>query len=408
MKHKIDVSKQGKQAIVLYITSFVGIIMGVLSSIINTRYLDPIEYGDVKYVQNIINFIATFLLVGYFNSGSRLLALNDDKEYCRRVKGVMSIILLFTILLMILFCILCSFLHLNKSNISKLFLVSIPVCSYPILLNYLNTTAQGDNQIGHLTIARLVPALLYVPLAYCLYRYTGASSVKIILLQWGIPICVYLIVILVMKPKFSQMSLIWDELKSENKQYGFHLYVGAIVMVATNYIAGISLGHFNMDNSEVGFYTLALTVTSPLMTLPAIIGTTYFKKFASEPKIPKKVLLETLVLTIFTCVVFVVFIKKVVLFLYSEDYAIVGTYCIWLSIGFCCHGLGDMINRYLGSHGRGKDIRNGSIVNGVLKVLGYTILVYYFNTFGAIFTTIICDIIYLLMMYMYYKKFTEI
>ena len=46
-------------------------------------------------------------------------------------------------------------------------------------------------------------------------------------------------------------------------------------MVASNYLAGITLGVFNEDNTEVGFYTLALTVTTPLSTLPAIIGTTY-------------------------------------------------------------------------------------------------------------------------------------
>ena len=47
---------------------------------------------------------------------------------------------------------------------------------------------------------------------------------------------------------------------------------------------------FNEDNTEVGFYTLALTVTTPLSTLPAIIGTTYFKQFATQPRIPSKVL----------------------------------------------------------------------------------------------------------------------
>ncbi len=61
-------------------------------------------------------------------------------------------------------------------------------------------------------------------------------------------------------------------------------------MVASNYLAGITLGVFNEDNTEVGFYTLALTVTTPLSTLPAIIGTTYFKQFATQPCIPSKVL----------------------------------------------------------------------------------------------------------------------
>lgn len=50
---------------------------------------------------------------------------------------------------------------------------------------------------------------------------------------------------------------------------------------------------------------------------------------------------------------------------------------IWLSVGFSIHGFGDMINRYLGSHGQGVSIRNSSISNGVFKLFGYTVLVYF-------------------------------
>lgn len=176
-------------------------------------------------------------------------------------------------------------------------------------------------------------------------------------------------------------------------------------MVATNYIAGISLGYFNADNSEVGFYTLALTVTMPLQMLPSIIGTTYFKEFATQDRIPSKVMQTTIWLTIFSCILFALFIKPLVLYLYSERYAAVGNYAIVLAIGFCMHGFGDMINRYLGSHGKGKCIRNASIANGAFKVVGYTILVYYLNTMGALITTVICDAIYLITLLYYYRIF---
>ena len=176
-------------------------------------------------------------------------------------------------------------------------------------------------------------------------------------------------------------------------------------MVASNYLAGIFLGIFNADNQEVGFYSLALTVTSPLATLPAIIGTTYFKKFASQPKIPDKVMNYSILLTAGTCLLFILFIKPLVSLFYSESYSVVGTYASWLAIGYSIHGLGDMINRYLGSHGEGKAIRNSSIANGTFKIIGFTLIVYLFNTNGAIATIIICDVIYLLSLVYYYRKF---
>ena len=189
------------------------------------------------------------------------------------------------------------------------------------------------------------------------------------------------------------------------KDYGIQLYWGSLVMVATNYLAGISLGIFNEDNTEVGFYTLAMTVTSPLTTLPAIIGTTYFKQFATQDKIPDKVMKFTILITVISCLCFIILIKPIVTFLYSEEYEKVGTYAIWLSVGYGIHGIGDMINRYLGSHGQGKSIRNSSIANGIFKIFGYTVLVYLWNTEGALLTNVLCSFIYTIMLFYYYRIF---
>lgn len=402
---EIKLSKQRSQVILLYTTTLIGVFLGVISSIVNTHYVDPAVYGDVRYVQNIINFISSLLLLGYFQSGSRLLALAKNIEESRKIKGCMVIILIVTSLILMLSCLICGLFHRGRSGLDGLFWISIPVCVSPLLLNYVNTTAQGDNQISRISAARLLPSLIYVPVAFVLYKYTGATSTKMILLQWGIATIILTGVIWSTRPHFSGLSNVWKTLLKENREYGFQLYIGSLVMVATNYLAGISLGAFNADNSEVGFYTLALTVTTPLQSLPSIIGTTYFKQFAKQERIPLKVMRATIILTILSCLLFIICIKPLVLYLYSERYSQVGTYAIILALGFSMHGFGDMINRYLGSHGKGRYIRNASIANGVFKVIGYTILVYYFNTIGALFTTVVCDAIYMFILLVYYRKF---
>lgn len=397
--------KQKIQVIMLYTSSLLGVLLGILSSIVNTRFLTPTDYGDVRYIQNLVNFIASFLLFGYFLSGSRLMALSTDLSYTRRIKGMMVVILALAGLALLLSMPLCYLFHLDDPHLATLFLITMPVCLVPLLFNYIEQTAQGDNQIGRLSLTRLLPYLIYVPTAYLIYKYTGATSRKMLWLQWGIYSTVYLSIIISTRPKFTNLAPVWETLKTENHSYGIQLYIGSLVMVATNYLAGISLGFFNSDNSEVGFYTLALTVTSPLATLPAIVGTTYFKKFASQPCIPNKVLQFTALLTLGTCIVFLLIIQPVVTYLYTERYAIVGIYASVLSIAYCIHGYGDMLNRYLGSHGQGKAIRNASIANGIFKIIGFTLLVALFNTKGAIATVIVCDIIYFGSLIWYYRKF---
>lgn len=292
--------------------------------------------------------------------------------------------------------------------IAQLFLISIPVCYYPLLLNYINTVSQGDNHIGRLSIARLLPTLLYILTAVFVYQQWGADPESVISIQWGIYSAVLLIIILSAHPKISNVKHIFTELNDENHKYGLQLYIGSLFMVASNYLAGITLGVFNEDNTEVGFYTLALTVTTPLSTLPAIIGTTYFKQFATQPRIPSKVLKNSILLTVGTCILFILLIKPLIAFLYSEEYHSVGNYAVWLAAGFSIHGFGDMINRYLGSHGQGKAIRNSSIANGVFKIFGYTTFVYLFNTEGALLTNVLCSIIYCTTLIYYYQKFISV
>ena len=391
----------------LFASTLIGVFLGVLCSIVNTRFLDPVDYGDVRYVQNIINFVTTFLLFGYFLSGARLMALSDDRNYVARVKGMMIIILAGACVLLCIAMPISSLLHADRPQVAWLFLLSIPVCFSPLFHNYIDQTAQGDNQIGLLSLARLLPYLVYVPIGYLVYSNYGATSDRMVLLQWGIYTIVYLIIIIATKPLFRHLKPIWKSLNEENRRYGIQLYIGSLVMVSTNYLAGISLGYFNEDNSEVGFYTLALTVTAPLAALPAIVGTTYFKKFATQPAIPKKVIIVTVGLTFASCIIFILLIHPVVEFLYTDRYAIVGTYASILSVGFCIRGVGDMFNRYLCSHGQGVSVRNASIANGAFRLLGYTFLVWFLNTNGAIATTIICDVVYFSFLIYYYVRFVK-
>lgn len=404
------ISKDKKQVLLLFVSTLGGTFLGLISSIVNTRFIDPVDYGDVRYVQNIITFISTLLLLGYFLSGSRLLALSKHEMYSRRVRGAMIAILAIASFVLVLSILICAYIHHHRSKdvIFHLFLIASPISFSYLFTNYINTTAQGDNHIGRLAIARILPTLIYVILAFIIYSVFGANSERMILLQNGLPTIILLLIILSTKPTFRNLKPVFADLNAENKEYGFQLYIGSLVMVASNYLAGIFLGLFNPDNTQVGFYTLALTVSSPLAFLPSIIGTTYFKQFASQSKIPTKVFKYTIIITIFSFVFYVLFIRSIIDFLYTDKYSQVGMYSSWLALGFCVHGLGDMINRFLGSHGKGVEIRNASIGNGVFKIIGFIVLVYYFNTMGAIVTQVCCSLIYASLMLYYYRKFISV
>lgn len=397
------ITKNKFQVIYLYASTLIGSSLGFVTSIVNTRFLTDAEYGDVRYVQNLITLFSWLLLFGYFHAGNRLLALSNDEARSRKVRGAMVVILGVCSVVLMLMTLLAGLFHFGQKE-CFLFMVSLPVCFYPLFTNYVNATAQGDNFIGRLAISRVLPPVLYVAIALVVFRFFKATTPFVILLQWGVYSLIFAIIIISTRPRFKELGPVYANLKEENSAYGAHLYYGSLAMIATHYLAGLMLGIFNDDNTNVGYYTLALTLTTPLSYLPGIIGTAYFKKLVNEPAIPQKVFRATLLLTVASCVLFMSFIHIVVDWFYPASYAPVASYAIWLAVAFSIHGVGDMINRFLGSHGHGVPISNSCYMCGAFKVFGFIVLVWLWNVEGALITNVVSSSIYTLVLYVYYRK----
>ena len=405
----MTLSKNNKQALVLYISTLSGVLIGMLVSILNTRNLAPSEYGDVRYVNNIIQMLSGFFLFGYFVTGSRLLAIAKDKEEASQIKGGLVTILGLTIALMMICMVVCGLIHhfILHRDYAWLFYTAIPVCGSVLLLSYMNTSAQGDNSIYSIAAARLLPSATYLGVAYLVYQRFGASSWLMLVLQNGIAMIVLSAIIWYNKPSFKNLKQSFKALQKENKSYGLQVYYGSLTSVSVQYIAGITLGIFATNNTNVGFYSLALTVTGPLAMLPSIIGTTYFKRFAHENCISRKILIYTFSMALLSMMFFVILIYPVVGFLYDDRYTDVALFACILSIGFTFHGLGDVFNRFLGAHGQGKSLRNGAFISGVIALLGYTIGVYHYGIWGAILTKILASLAYFCSMVVFYLTFIK-
>lgn len=405
----LRLNKNSKQAIVLYVSTLSGVLIGMLVSILNTRNLAPEEYGDVRYVNNIIQLLSGIFLFGYFVTGSRLLAIAKSKEEAAQIKGGLVTILGLTVALMMICMVACGLIHhfILHRDFAWLFYTVIPVCGSVLLLNYMNTSAQGDNSIYSIAAARLLPSAIYLGVAYFVYAHFGASSWLMLVLQNGIALIVLIAIIWYNKPSFKNLKQTFKALQEENKSYGLQVYYGSLATVSVQYIAGITLGMFATDNANVGFYSLALTVTGPLALLPSIIGTTYFKRFAHESSISRKILLYTFSMALLSLVGFVILIYPVVGFLYDDRYADVALFACILSVGFTFHGLGDVFNRFLGAHAQGTSLRNGAFIAGAIALIGYTIGVYYFGIWGAIITKISTSLAYFSSMVVYYLAFVK-
>jgi len=110
-------------------------------------------------------------------------------------------------------------------------------------------------------------------------------------------------------------------------------------------------------------------------------------------------------LTVISFAAFVILIELVVGILYNDKYASVSHYASLLAIGTSLHGLGDMINRFLGAHGQGKMLRNSALISGATLIFGNFVFVYFWHIYGAVLTKCLGSAIYLVTMIVYYRSF---
>ncbi|MBR4779433.1 MAG: oligosaccharide flippase family protein [Bacteroidaceae bacterium] len=397
-------SKSKRQVLALYAATFVGAILNFVASKVNTDVLDTVAYGNVRYVMNIIQLLSWVVLFGWFMSGSRLLALSNDPKRSARIRGMLICYLGVAAALLAVGTAVAGLLH--GAELRMLFLCALPVCFYPLLTNYMNTTAQGDNHIFRLALARVLPVMCFIPVALLVYRRVDVDSRTVLWLHWGVCSAVLVAIVVSTCPSFRNLKPLFADIRKENRDYGIHLYYGSLAMVATNYLSGVTLGIFGDDNANVGFFTLALSLAQPISYLPGIVGTTFFKRFVHEPCIPRRVMWLTLAITLLSCLGFVLLIGPVVS-LYDASYHVVARYAAWLAVGFSLHGVGDMINRYLGSHGQGRSIRNSSFACGAVKIVGSFLLVWLWSVEGAVLTTVLSSAVYTLTLYLNYRRFVN-
>jgi O-antigen/teichoic acid export membrane protein len=399
-------SDKYKKSFTLFSTMMLSIVVGILVSIVNTRYLGKELYGDFKFIINIFSFFVTFLTFGFFYSGSRIIARSETKYERKKIFGEIFIFGLIIGLLLIIISIIYSFFQesLFKRDLQTELLICIPLIIVVPLQLCLEQLFQGDNRIYSLSILRIGPKILYLAGAFSLFTYFKFNLSIALLAHFMSFFLIIILLIFRYKPVFKMPFEYLDILKNENKRYGFPVFLGGISGVASNYLSSLSISYF-IDNVNVGYYSLALTATLPLSMLPATLGIIFFKDFVSMKKIPKKITGITFGMGIFVFICFYFLIEKIVLLLYSEEFRPVVQLTYYTALGSLLHGFGDFFNRFLSAKGLGKQLRNSNFILGGINILGYIVLVYYFDTIGAAITKLIAGFFYLIIMSNYYLRY---
>jgi O-antigen/teichoic acid export membrane protein len=411
--HTYKSNPKAKQVLGLFSVNIIGIPIGIITSIVVTRYLGPQGYGDYKFIQSIFNFAIIIFTFGFFQAGNRALVLNNDRQKAKEYYGAELVVTGGLFIIMSVFLVLYALFdnNIQEKELNNFLLVVIPFGWVFLLLRYFETLFQADNRIRMLGQVRLFPKVGFLIMAALVYFVFMNKEMNKLAVVWsfyiGTEVIVFLIILYKLKVSFKNIKKRFIEIWNYNKSFGLNVYLGSLFAVGFARFTEILISYFGLDNSGVGFYSLALTFTMPLTFIPNTIATTHYKDFSTSKKVPKKLMLITLALSVAALIGIWIIVKPFVNIFYGPEFSTVISLNFIVSIGVTAHGFGDFYNRFLGANGQGLQIRNSAFVVGLSILALNLLLIPKYGEYGAAYSKLLSGFIYLGFILFYYIRFIK-
>lgn len=404
---------RAKQVLGLFSVNIIGIPIGIVTSIVITRYLGAQGFGDYKFILSIFNLAIIIFSFGFFQAGNRALVLNDDTQKAKEYYGAELVLTVGMFIVMSVFLVLYALIdnNIQEKNLDRFLLFVIPFGWIFLLSNYFETLFQADNRIRMLGEFRLYPKIGFLVSAVILYFVFMNTNTNKLAIVYGLylltEVIVYIIILRKLNVSFKNLKARFNEIWKFNKSFGLNVYVGSLFAVGFSQLTEILISYFGVDNSGVGFYSLAITFTMPLTFIPNTIATTHYKDFSTSGKIPKKLLIITLALSLSALLGLWVLVPPFVKYFYGKEFDSVVFLNFIVSIGVIAHGFGDFYNRYLGANGQGKALRNSSFIVGGSMMMFNLMFIPKWGETGAAYARLITGFVYLIIIIYYYYRYIK-
>jgi O-antigen/teichoic acid export membrane protein len=399
-------SRTVKQTSMLYIAQLAGIPLGIITSSIITRSLGPQNYGIYAFCLSVTGFAVIFFRFGISSSSMLLIAQAEDKNEQRQLAGasifIFAIIGLFYSSFIFIFSFFVDDLfHTNASHILRI--VSIVLVMGPMQFLIFGI-ARGSNKIGILSTYYLIPNILRILGILALLAFSKINIISLIFITAIASTIVKLAIFISLKPSLNDLKRNINRLWAKNREYGIHLYLGQIADQSTYKLDGILISYF-VNTTQLGFYSLANTLTLPVHSLSQSLFTTLFRDFARQKKIQPKIIYLNL-LWLASCVIGVILLGKyVVVLLFSERFLPVASLFSLMVFASFFQGAYQPYNMFLGAKEKGKWKRNMSFLAAGLNVVGNIILVPIYGVKGAVLASIISRFSSYAAHFFYYNKY---
>ncbi|MCD4801330.1 MAG: oligosaccharide flippase family protein [Anaerolineales bacterium] len=398
--------KTGRQTSTLFLTQIAAFFLGIFTGIINTRTLGPEGYGILAFFFSVTSFTVLFFRFGFFSASGLLIAQAKEERKERELIGASIVAAFFIGVSYAIFIFVLSFFvddifHTDVGWIlrgTSILLIPLP-CTFLI-----PQIGRGTNKIERLAAFNVVPTAFYLVGALVLLKMIQIEPFHFIFLHLFATIFGIFVVIKLFHPVFSNVKNNLREIWKKTKEYGFHLYMGQITTQSAYKLDKIFITFF-VNTTQLGFYSLALSITSPMVGLSSALSMSLFKGFVEMDRIPKKVIYYNFLWLAVGIIGLVIFGKYIVVLLFTEKFLPSVSLILPLALACLFQGMYQPYISFLGAKGLGVEMRNAGFIASAVYLATNIIFIPPWGAYGAAVATAISTAFALLINIYIYKKY---
>ena len=392
----------------LFSSQVLVLIIGLGIKTIQVRALTTYEYGMLALFGTITSFIVLFFHYASFSSLKVLLANNEDKKKEKEYFGLGIIIacilgVLFSFSLFGISFFVDDFLDVEVGEILRLL---SPFCFILPFQFFISEITIGANKLKRLASFHLFSRLLFIVSLFVLFRGDLLNVELIIILNLLSWLVSTIVVLFGLTPSFSNLKENLNTIKEKNKSFGISYYYGAIVNQSTFKLDELFITYF-VNITQLGFYTLASIICSPMTFLSRAFVNSIFKKLALKDRIPIRVFVYNTLWLSFCVLILYLGSDFIVSRLFGEEYMQVSVYILPLSIAFLFQGMYAPFS-FLTVKSKGRELRNVAYLEAFVNIVGNIILVPILLVEGAIYASILARFTHFVGLWYYYNKMIKV
>lgn len=395
------------QTVVLFGAQIIVIILGLGIKGIQTRGLGAENYGLYAFFTTVTGFLVLVYQFAHHDSLKVLLAENKEPDKERDYFGLGLLVALAIGFLFAITVYLISFgidLYFSESY-GQIYRLFAPLTSVFPLYYMIGDLSVGSNRIYPSALADVSAKSLFLIPLYIIYTSGDLTLEQVVFYNLLTLFIAVVGVFIWLKPRFRNLKVNYKILKQKNKDFGWDIYFGSVSNQTTYKLDEIFITFF-INTTQLGFYTLASIICSPMVHLSKALTSALYKRFATSKKVPAKVFIYN-TLWLLACVVGLYFLSDlIVYYLFGEEFSKVGEFVVLLSLAYFFQGAYQPFS-FLTAKSQGRSVRNVAFAEAIVNVVGNIFLILWLDIYGVILASILARLTHFLGLYYYYNQFIK-